>query len=206
LHELDILRSVEQDCRLTNRLAARKLGVSLKLAHQLLARMVAKGWLHVRVVHARRWDYFLTAQGLAEKTRLTLEFFEFSMRFYREARRRSSDLCQALRRRGVRRVAFLGAGDLAEIVYLGVCEWDLVLSEVYEDGEGRSAFMAVDIAPVCALPKTRADAVVICSYDAGAPMREGFLPPGAARHPRMYWVFAPGSPGVDLGGRSEERA
>ena len=83
LYELDILKTVEQNCRLTNRLVARKLGVSIKLAHQLLTRMVQKGLLHVTVVHSRRWDYFLTPTGLAEKTRLTLEFLEFSMRFYR---------------------------------------------------------------------------------------------------------------------------
>lgn len=206
LYELDILRSVEQDCRLTNRIAARKLGVSLKLAHQLLARMVAKGWLHVRVVNARRWDYFLTPQGLAEKTRLTLEFLEFSMRFYREARRRSSELCRGLRRRGARTVAFLGAGDLAEIAYLGVREWDLVLSEVYEDGARRPAFMDVPVAPVGALGETRADAIVVCSYDARAPMQEGFLPPGAPRHARMYWVFGPGPAGPLQGALEEEGA
>jgi len=205
-YELDILRSVEQDCRLTNRTAARKLGVSLKLAHQLLARMVAKGLLHVRVVNTRRWDYFLTPQGLAEKTRLTLEFLEFSMRFYREARRRSSELCRGLRRRGVRTVAFLGAGDLAEIAYLGVREWDLVLSGVYEDGTRRPAFMDVPVAPVQALGDTRADAVVVCSYDARAPMREGFLPPGATRQPRMYWVFGPGPSGAATGAQGDERA
>ncbi len=189
LYELDILRSVEQDCRLTNRAAARKLGVSLKLAHQLLVRMVSKGLLHVRVVHARRWDYFLTPRGLAEKTRLTLEFVEFSMRFYREARRRSSELCRRLRRRGVRTVAFLGAGDLAEIAYLGVREWGLELTEVYDDAQAGGRFMGVSVAPMAELGFSRADAVVVCSYDAKAPMRGGFLPPGAARHPRMYWVF-----------------
>jgi DNA-binding MarR family transcriptional regulator len=193
LYELDILRAVEQDCRLTNRSVARQLGVSLKLAHQLLARMVEKGLLHVRVVHARRWDYFLTPQGLAEKTRLTLEFLEFSMRFYREARRRSADLCLSLRRHGVRTVAFLGAGDLAEIAYLGVRESELSLTEVYDDTASRGRFMAVPVRPLQSVAQTRADAVVVCCYDARAPMREGFLPPGVPRHPRMHWIFGPAS-------------
>jgi len=190
-YELDILRTVEQDCRLTNRQVARKLGVSLKLAHQLLSRMVAKGLLHVRVVHARRWDYFLTPKGIAEKTRLTLEFLEFSLSFYREARRRSSQLCHDLRRRGVRSVAFLGGGDLAEIAYLGVREWGLVLSEVYDDGNQR-AFMGVPVRALEALDEGGAEAVVVCCYDAQAPMRTGFLPPGVRRQPRMHWVFGPG--------------
>jgi len=150
LHELDLLRTVEQDCRLTNRIAARKLGVSLKLAHQLLARMVAKGLLHVRVVHARRWDYFLTPRGLGEKTRLTLEFLDFSMRFYREARRRSSHLCRELRRRGsvrsLPRCRRSGGDRLPR-----VREWDLTLCEVYDD--------AVVPGPFLGLPVQRFDAL-----------------------------------------------
>lgn len=195
LHELDLLRTVEQDCRLTNRSAARKLGVSLKLAHQLLARMVEKGLLHVRVVHARRWDYFLTPRGLAEKTRLTLEFLEFSMRFYREARRRSSHLCRELRRRGVRSVAFLGAGDLAEIAYLGVRECELSLCEVYDDAAAPGPFLGLPVQRFDSLPRTRADAVMVCCYDVRAPMREGFLPAAVKRQARQYWIFGPGSAG-----------
>lgn len=192
LYELDILRTVEQDCRLSNRAVARQLGVSLKLAHQLLARMVGKGLLHVCVVHARRWDYFLTPKGLAEKTRLTLEFLEFSMRFYREARRRSSQLCRDLRSRGVRSVAFVGDGDLAEIAYLGVREWDLVLGAVYA-AEPRPAFMGVPVRSLSALPEAAEEALVVCCYDARAPMRTGFLPPGVRRQRRMHWVFGPGT-------------
>lgn len=195
LHELDLLRTVEQDCRLTNRIAARKLGVSLKLAHQLLARMVEKGLLHVRVVHARRWDYFLTPRGLAEKTRLTLEFLEFSMRFYREARRRSSSLCKELRRRGVRSVAFLGAGDLAEIAYLGVREWDLNLCAVYDDAAAPGPFLGLPVQRFDGLAGTTAGAVMVCCYDARAPMREGFLPPAVTRQAGLYWIFGPGSAG-----------
>ncbi len=203
LHELDLLRTVEQDCRLTNRIAARKLGVSLKLAHQLLARMVAKGLLHVRVVHARRWDYFLTPRGLAEKTRLTLEFLDFSMRFYREARRRSSQLCRELRSTGVRSVAFLGAGDLAEIAYLGIREWDLVLCEVYDDAVAPGPFLGLPVQRFDSVAATRAEAVMVCCYDVRAPMREGFLPPAVNRSAGLHWIFGPGATAelADSGGR-----
>ena len=122
LLELEILKHVEQSPQLNNRMAARKLGVSVKLAHQVLRKMVSKGLLHVRKEHARRWDYFLTPQGISEKTRLTYEFLEFSLQFYREARRRSARLCRTISESGVKRVAFLGAGEMAEIVYLGVVE------------------------------------------------------------------------------------
>ena len=106
---------MEETPRVTNRAIASKLGVSVKLAHELLGKLVSKGLLHVKKHHARRWDYFLTPRGLAEKARLTYEFLDFSFQFYREARRRSADLIAKLKQAGVKSVAFLGTGELAEI-------------------------------------------------------------------------------------------
>jgi DNA-binding MarR family transcriptional regulator len=185
LHELDILRHVEDDPRLSNRMAARKLGVSLKLAHELLKRMVKKGFLHVQVINSRRWEYFLTPKGIAEQTRLTLEFLDFSMRFYREARRRSSQVCRDLAEAGHRRTVFVGSGDLAEIVYLGVQEWGLELEAVYAPGEG--TFMGLTIRPLTEL-SNRLPAIV-CMYDAAQPMRRRYLPPGVPSFPGFHWVF-----------------
>ena len=114
-HRYCILDHVERSPRVTNRMMAQKLGVSVKLAHELLSGLAKRGLLHIRKRHARRWDYFLTPQGLSEKARLTRQFVEFSMQFYREARTRSSEVLADAARRGARRVAFLGATELAEI-------------------------------------------------------------------------------------------
>ena len=48
LFELEILKHVEEDARLNNRLAASKLGCSVKLAHELLRKMVDRGCLHIK--------------------------------------------------------------------------------------------------------------------------------------------------------------
>ena len=44
-----------------------------------------------------------------EKARLTLEFFEFSMHFYREARKRSAQVCRNLAEAGVKDIGFMGS-------------------------------------------------------------------------------------------------
>ncbi|MCF7853981.1 MAG: winged helix-turn-helix domain-containing protein [Candidatus Pacebacteria bacterium] len=188
LYELDILKHVEETPRLNNRMAARKLGVSVKLAHQLLKRMVSKGLLHVKEVHSRRWDYFLTPRGVAEKTRLTLEFLDFSMHFYREARRRSSQLCRDLAEAGKSRIAFLGAGDLAEIVYLGVQEWGLDLVAVYDDND-QATFMNRTVRPIRDMSSDGSDAIIVCMYNAGQPMGKQYLPEAVPREEKMTWVF-----------------
>lgn len=190
LYELDILRHVEQSPRLNNRLAARKMGVSIKLAHEILKRMVTKGLLHVQVVHSRRWDYFLTPRGMAAKSRLTMEFLDFSLHFYREARKSSSQCCKDLALSGRCRVSFIGAGDLAEIVYLGVQEWGLELVAVYDDVAKGGDFMRIPIRPLTALAADASEAVIVCKYDPRQPMQPEFLPPGVARDAHDFvWIF-----------------
>ncbi|MCK5806297.1 MAG: hypothetical protein KAI66_25930 [Lentisphaeria bacterium] len=188
IHELGILRHVEQDCRLSNRLAARKLGVSIKLAHQILTGMVRRGLLHVRKIHSRRWDYFLTPGGITAKTRLTLEFLDFSMRFYREARRRSSQLCRRLSESGADSVVFIGSGDLAEIAYLGVQEWGLQLAAVYDEPAG-TTFMGIRVEPLSRLSDSSTLPLVVCLYDTSLPMGGGYLPDGVKRSANMHWMF-----------------
>lgn len=189
LYEFDILRHVEHTSRLNNRLASQKLGVSIKLAHEILKSMVKKGLLHVKVIHSRRWDYFLTPKGIREKTRLTLEFLEFSMHFYREARRQSAQLCRTLASEGKFQVAFLGSGDLAEITYLGVKEWGLGLAAVYDDERAGKRLMGMPVRAVADLPLDTSDVVIVCMYDSQMPMRENYLPPDVCRTERMRWVF-----------------
>lgn len=188
LLELEILKHVEQSSQLNNRMAAAKLDCSVKLAHAVLARMVEKGWLHVRKLHARRWDYFLTPTGIAEKARLTYEFLEFSMRFYQEARKKSSQVCRDLAEEGKRSVALLGDGDLAEIVYLGVQEWGLRLVEVY--GDDRKTFLGHVVKPPTAIAESQADAIIVCEYDKSHPMTAAYWPESLPKTDKLRWVFA----------------
>ncbi len=187
--ELAILNQVSRSPQLSTRLAAEKLGVSVKLAHQTLKRMVGKGWLHIRKPNARRWEYFLTPAGMAEKARLTLEFLDFTMEFYREARRRSAAVCRELAENGVRRVGILGANELAEIVFLGIREWGLELAAVFDDARSGERFLRLHVAPVADLSAAPVERIIVCLVDPAEPMRLAFLPQGVLPDPRFVWVF-----------------
>ena len=187
LMELEILNHVEETPLLNNRMAASKLGCSVKLAHVLLGKMVGKGLLEVKKLHARRWDYFLTPKGVTEKLRLTYEFLDFSMQFYREARKASSAVCRSLKEDDKHSVAFLGAGDLAEIVFLGVKEWGLELIEVYDDSINK--FLGIPVKKLDELKKTTADVILVCCYDKTNPMRIHYLPDSIEPMNNMCWIF-----------------
>lgn len=186
-NELKILEHVESTSLLNNRMVAKKLGCSVKLAHELLRKMVDRGCLHIKKLHSRRWDYFLTPKGIAEKTRLMRGFISFSRYFYHEARKASSMLCRRLAERGCKKVAFIGTGDLAEIFYLGVMEWNLELKEVYADKGDK--FLGVAIKPFLEIIDTDVDALIICTYDEHNPMLNFELPEGIERTDKMFWLF-----------------
>ncbi|MFZ9487715.1 MAG: winged helix-turn-helix transcriptional regulator, partial [Alphaproteobacteria bacterium] len=112
---LGVLDAVERDHAITQRSVAEELGIALGLANAYLRRCVRKGLVKVQQVPRRRYAYYLTPQGFAEKSRLTAQYLSHSFSFFRRARaHRGADLA-ALRARGWRRMALYGSGDLAEI-------------------------------------------------------------------------------------------
>jgi len=182
--ELEILKEVERSPRLSTRILAARLGCNIRLTHSLLKKLVEKGSLRVKKLNTRRWDYFLTPRGISEKARKTYQFFEFSMQFYQGARESSSRICQEIAASGKKTVAFIGAGSLAEIVYVSVQEWNLELIEVF--GEGKREFLGYSLMPYRQLSDYTADAIIVCVYD-----RQHLI---FTKYPitelrDLYWVF-----------------
>jgi DNA-binding MarR family transcriptional regulator len=112
---LALLESVERDEGASQRRLAADLGIALGLVNAYLKRCMKKGWVKVKHAPARRYAYYLTPHGFAEKSRLTAEYLSYSFAFFRTAR---ADCAEALTRAhatGHRRVVLAGASDLAEI-------------------------------------------------------------------------------------------
>src|ERR1700749_4122658 len=82
---LNLLNSVE-DGPPTQRRIAEELGIALGLVNAYLKRCVKKGLVKVSEAPARRYAYYLTPQGFAEKSRLTVEYLTSSFSFFRQAR------------------------------------------------------------------------------------------------------------------------
>ncbi len=119
---LSVLSSIERDCAITQRKLAREVGIALGLANAYLRRCVRKGLVKMRQVPINRYAYYLTPQGLAEKSRLTAEYLAVSLDFFRRARIDCAALFRQCEARGWQTVALYGAGDLAEIAVLSAGE------------------------------------------------------------------------------------
>src|ERR1700733_6588894 len=115
---LDLLNSVEQDGAQSQRRIAAELGIALGLVNAYLKRCIKKGLVKVHDAPARRYAYYLTPQGFAEKSRLTVDYLSASFSFFRLAKGDCARAFEAAKTNGFSRLVLAGKSDLAEIAIL----------------------------------------------------------------------------------------
>jgi len=119
---LGVLSAVERDSEVTQRSISSELGIALGLANAYVGRCVRKGLIKVLQAPLKRYAYYLTPRGFAEKSRLTAEYLTVSLNFFRAARRECTLLLSECANTGHRRLVLAGVGELAEIAMLSAAE------------------------------------------------------------------------------------
>ncbi|MEQ8228921.1 MAG: winged helix-turn-helix transcriptional regulator [Rhodospirillales bacterium] len=137
---LELLDAVAEDGEVSQRNLARRLGVALGLTNAVLKRCVKKGLLKIQQVPAKRYAYYLTPKGFAEKSRLTAEYLSSSLQFYRTAREEYTELFRYCETREWSRVALIGTSDLAEIASLAAPGSGVEIVGILDPGRNEAAF------------------------------------------------------------------
>jgi len=144
---LELLDAVERERAGSQRILASELGIALGLVNAYLKRCVKKGLVKVRGTPARRYAYFLTPQGLAEKSRLTLQYLSTSFEFFRRAKADCLEQLQCARAAGARTIVLAGRSDLAEIAALCAMEQSITIVGVMQPGATQDRFIGLPIFP-----------------------------------------------------------
>jgi DNA-binding MarR family transcriptional regulator len=142
---LELLDAVERERAQSQRLLASELGIALGLVNAYLKRCIKKGLVKVRGAPARRYAYYLTPQGFAEKSRLTVEYLSYSFSFFRQAKTDCSGLFRLAKAGGVKKVLLAGQSDLAEIAALCALEHGIEIVGVVQDGAAAPAFIGLPV-------------------------------------------------------------
>jgi DNA-binding MarR family transcriptional regulator len=121
-YDLEILSHIEDNPDITQADLATQLGVAVGSVNWYLKRLVNKGYVKVRQMQRRRLRYLLTPTGLSAKARLTREFMQASLKYYRLTREDTKRYLEQVIQAGFEAVCIKGDGDLAEIVYLTCLE------------------------------------------------------------------------------------
>ena len=142
---MSLLDAVEKDRAHSQRHLAAELGIALGLVNAYLKRCVKKGLVKVRQAPARRYAYYITPQGFAEKSRLTVDYLSNSLGIFRLAKREFAELFRAAKLRGVKRIVLVGKSDLAEIAALSAMEYEIEIVGLVQGGGSEKRFMGLPL-------------------------------------------------------------
>lgn len=143
---LGLLDSVERDGAQSQRRLASELGIALGLVNAYLNRCIKKGLVKVRQAPARRYAYYLTPQGFAEKSRLTVEYLSSSFSFFRRARSDCSKALAEIVTGGSAGVVLAGMSDLAEVAIICALESGVEIAAVVDPDATVTTFVGVPVA------------------------------------------------------------
>ena len=163
---LGLLESVERDGAQSQRKLASDLGIALGLVNAYLKRCVKKGLLKIGQAPARRYAYYLTPHGFAEKSRLSVEYFARSFSFFRRAREDCSSVLKTAHARGWNRIVLLGVSDLAEIATICALEQGIAIVAVVDAKATGARFVGTRVvASIDAVPGGF-DALIVTNLEA----------------------------------------
>jgi DNA-binding MarR family transcriptional regulator len=133
LRTLKILEKVDNGFSISQRDIARELNVSVGLVNSFIKRLYTKGYVKATTTPKKHIKYILTPKGIAERSRLTYKYIQYSYQFYKTSLQKLRQLFTDLESQGVRRMVFFGASDLAEIAFLSLQETSIDLVAVVDD-------------------------------------------------------------------------
>lgn len=158
---LGVLQAVEAGEVRSQRHLAAELGIALGLANAYVKRCIRKGLLKVSEVPARRYAYYLTPQGFAEKSRLTAEYLSYSFGFFRQARADCASVFVLAKARGWRKVALIGVSEVAEVAALCALDAEVKVVAVIDAAATEPRFVGLPVA--ARLDGADVDGAIICT-------------------------------------------
>jgi DNA-binding MarR family transcriptional regulator len=163
---LGLLKALDMDAARSQRDLAAELGIALGLVNAYLKRCIKKGLVKVAAVPRRRYAYYLTPEGFAEKAQLTARYLAYSFSFLRRARAECAELFDRAAEQGLRRFALSGAGEFAEIAILSALGRDVTIVAVIDPAAAAERVSGVPVTSDIAALRDKADAVLVTEITA----------------------------------------
>ena len=164
LRDLQLLTEFSSETSITQRALAKKQGVALGLTNLLIRRLVRKGYIKIVNLQRNRIRYLVTPQGVMEKARLTYEYLEYSLYFYRQIREFLTRTLAAIPPAAGKKIVLCGTGEVAEIAFLLLQQNGFDIVAIVEPQAGSNAsFLSRPVKSLAELLDLSFDWVVVTS-------------------------------------------
>lgn len=120
--ELALLENIERDPDVNQVTLAAQLGVAVGTVNWHLKRLIAKGYVKIKRAERKKLRYIITPEGIALRTRLTMNYIEHQFVLYRNTRARVIEHLNTIQKAGYTQVRLDGEGEIAEICKLSCLE------------------------------------------------------------------------------------
>lgn len=165
LQILRLMTEIDRNGDHSQRELSSRLNISLGLVNTFLKRLVNKGYFKVKTMPRNRVKYFLTPEGLARKSRLTVEYLRFSMNFYKDIKTLLLKKFKEMEQRQVRSILFYGAGEVAELAYLYLQLTDINLAGIIDEERLDETFFGLRIADLGRVDRADWDMILLTRLD-----------------------------------------
>jgi DNA-binding MarR family transcriptional regulator len=128
-HELNLLTRIEENPDISQASLASELGVAVGTVNWYLKRLISKGYVKVKRAQRKKLRYIITPEGIALRTRLTVDYIQTSFELYRHTRQKTLSVIRQLRESGFEQVRIEGDGEIAEVCRLTCLENSLQVTE-----------------------------------------------------------------------------
>jgi DNA-binding MarR family transcriptional regulator len=165
IHILRLMGEIERDGSPSQRELSRRLNLSVGLINRFIKRLVNKGYFKVKTMPRNRLKYFLTPEGLARKSRLTLDYLEYSLSFYREIKNLLINKFREMEKNNIRSILLFGAGEVADLAYLYMQFSNVRLVGIIDTDRNGHDFFEFKVEDFARLNRTDWDAVLLTRVD-----------------------------------------
>jgi len=165
LYTLRLMGIVSRAGDLSQRELANRLNISLGLVNTFIKRLVKKGYFKVSTMPSNRVKYFLTPDGLARKSKLTVEYLKYSVDSYKEIKNLLLKKYRDMEVDGVKSLLFYGAGEVAELAYLYLQLTNIQLAGIIDNKKIGKKFFRHMIKGLDSLDSLEWDLILLTSLE-----------------------------------------
>ncbi len=115
--DFHILKTIENNASVSQRNLSSQMELNVASVNFALKRLIRKGFVRMVGANPRRIKYYVTPEGLREKTQLAYKFFSRNIHFYKEIRNDIETRIVETTNGTETSIAIYGAGELSEIAY-----------------------------------------------------------------------------------------
>ena len=118
-HELNFFNAIENAEEKTQKTISSEISTSIGFANALIKKFLKKGVIKVKQAPYKRFIYYLTPNGFANKIKLVKEYIDESLNFFRKIREEFNEI---IVKDKTNSFYLYGAGEICEIAILSLQE------------------------------------------------------------------------------------